>query len=57
MPNINRIKVIVQKRTTLKGLLTSLENLCNTEGFDRTNVQLRLTWVNEQMHEYQGLHI
>ena len=56
MADVSRIKLINQKRATLKAQLTNLENLCATEEFDATNAKLRSVKLSQLYHKYEELH-
>ena len=51
-----RIKVITQKRTSLKAQLTSLQNLIKQENYDASIATLRLARVKELWENYEELH-
>ena len=53
---MERIKVITQKRTTLKTQITNLSNIVAQNQVDSLNVVLRFKRVTELFHAYEELH-
>lgn len=49
----DRIKLLVQKRTSLKSQITSLTNLVGRETYDKTALKLRMTRITELYHAYE----
>jgi hypothetical protein len=49
----DRIKFIVQKRTSLKSQITGLTNLIERDRYDKTAVRLRMARVTELYHAYE----
>lgn len=49
----DRIKLLVQKRTSLKSQITSLTNLVEREPYDKTALKLRMTRITELYHAYE----
>lgn len=52
----DRIKFIVQKRTSLKSALTQLQNLLDKENPDEFNAESRLARIADLMQAYEGFH-
>lgn len=51
-----KIKLLVQKRTSLKTQITSLENLLGNEAIDNTNLRLRSTRLTTLYHAFEDHH-
>lgn len=49
----DRIKLLIQKRTSLKAQITSLTNLVEREQYDKTALKLRMKRVTELYHAYE----
>jgi len=50
----DRIKVLVQKRTSLKSQITNLDNILDKGKLDNTSLKLRMTRLRELYHAYEG---
>ena len=51
-----RIKVIIQKRTSLKTLLTKLETFLNEPELNKSNIKIRLERISRALTEFENLH-
>lgn len=49
----DRIKLLIQKRTSLKAQITSLTNLVERERYDKVTLKLRVNRVTELYHAYE----
>ncbi|XP_076287382.1 uncharacterized protein LOC143212430 [Lasioglossum baleicum] len=53
---MDRIRIIGQKRTSLKRQITQLENYITSGQYDETNLKMRLNRVTELFHAYEELN-
>jgi len=51
---VDRIKILIQKRTSLKSQITNLDNILNKGKWDNTSLKLRMTRLKELYHTYEG---
>src|SRR5436190_8224498 len=49
----DKIKILIQKRTSLKSQITSLNNTLDKGNFDNTALRLRMTRLTELYHAYE----
>lgn len=50
---VDRIKILIQKRMSLKSQITSLTNVIEREQYDKIALKLRITRVTELYHAYE----